>query len=187
MQTILKHISIYFMARVSAAVINLLTTVLLTYLLTPAQYGKYALVMAGIGFLSNVFFGWLGASIVRYFSDERCNLNAVAAAVIGGWFILNSLFSLIAVGTSWLFGREASEWRYLVVWGIAILWTQTWYDLCLETHRSRLNPKQYALMLFARSFISLVISVSLVRSGLGTAGALVGAFLGAAGASVLIR
>lgn len=181
---ILRHSVTYFSARLVSGVITLLTISLLTQLLPPAEYGRYALVMATIGLISNVMFGWLGSGLVRSLMLEH-ERQKVSTAVLFTWFCLNlslSAITIILVGV-----LEFAEWRRLVLQGICLLWAQTWYDLCLEAYRGSLMPSRYGLLQTLRALITLGVGISSVQAGWGASGALIGAFCGYGLPSLLLK
>lgn len=169
---ILRHSATYFSARAASGAVNLLTIAVFTRLLSPAEYGRYALTVAAVGFVSNTLFGWLGHGLVRYLTAEEREPRQTTTAVLTAWGALNLALSTIAYSIALL---VFPEWQALVLAGIAMLWAQTWYDLCLETHRSSLKPSRYALMLLLRSGLALLLGVFLIRQGWGVLGALAGA------------
>ncbi len=182
---ILRHSVTYFWARSASGVFNLLTIALFTRLLSPVEYGRYALVVAAVGFLSSVFFGWLGHGLVRYLSAGEREHHRTITAILGAWVILNLGLSGAAILIAQIFAPL--EWQRLVMMGILLLWAQTWYDLCLEFHRSHLQPAWYAMMLIVRSGLVLPIGVWAIQQGWGAQGALLGALSGLLLSGVLLK
>lgn len=181
---ILGHSVTYFSARLVSGVINILTISLLTQLLPPAEYGRYALMMAAIGLVSNVMFGWLGSGLVRFLTLEH-ERQKISTAVLSTWFCLNlciSAITIVLIGV-----LEFAEWRHLVLQGICLLWAQTWYELCLEAYRGSLVPSRYGLMQTMSALIKLVVGIGGVQAGWGASGALMGAFCGYGIPSLLFK
>lgn len=182
---ILRHSITYFLARSASGVFNLLTIALFTRLLSPVDYGRYALIVAAVGLLNNVLFGWLGQGVVRYLSAEGRESPQTTTAILGAWFVLNLGISAVAAGIA--FTLAPPEWQQLVLLGVLMLWAQTWNDLCLEVHRSRLQPARYALMLMIRSGLALPIGVLAIQQGWGAQGALLGATGGLLFSGLLVK
>lgn len=182
---ILRHSITYFLARSASGVFNLLTIALFTRLLSPVDYGRYALIVAAVGLLNNVLFGWLGQGVVRYLSAEGRESSQTTTAILGAWFVLNLGISAVAAGIA--FTLAPPEWQQLVLLGVLMLWAQTWNDLCLEVHRSRLQPARYALMLMIRSGLALPIGVLAIQQGWGAQGALLGATGGLLFSGLLVK
>src|SRR6476620_869841 len=81
---VLSHAAIYLVARGLPGVIAFLAIPLFSRLLLPADYGRYALVMASVGLLNALLFQWLRLSLVRYlpaFKDDPAPLKSTLLAV----------------------------------------------------------------------------------------------------------
>src|SRR5688500_16102015 len=62
----LSHAAIYLVARGVPGLISFMAIPLFTRLLSPADYGRYALVAAAAALLNALIFQWLRLSMVRY-------------------------------------------------------------------------------------------------------------------------
>src|SRR5882724_5951376 len=92
---ILQHSAVYLIARIVQSAVIFLAVALYTRLLTPAEYGNYAIVLAGVT-LANALIGqWLYSTALRLVTgavDQSVFLSTVAvlygiilaAAVIAG-------------------------------------------------------------------------------------------------------
>src|SRR5258707_15768559 len=84
---VLSHAAIYLVARGLPGIIAFLAIPLFSRLLEPADYGRYALVLATVGLLNALLFQWLRLSLVRYlpaFKEDPARLKStlVTATVI---------------------------------------------------------------------------------------------------------
>src|SRR5947208_2215549 len=66
----LSHVAIYLVARGVPGIIAFLAIPLFTRLLAPADYGRYALIIATASLLNALLFQWLRLALVRYLAAE---------------------------------------------------------------------------------------------------------------------
>lgn len=184
---IVRHGILYFSARAASGVVNLITIAAYTHLLSPDAYGRYALVVAGVGLISNAAFAWIGAGLVRYLPAADPNPRALIGTALSVWFLLTLGFSVGFWEIGVLLSASNTAWQVLILPGILLLWGQTWYDLCLEAHRGMLAPLRYAAMLILRAVLALLIGVLAILAGFGAAGALWGAVAGVLISGILLR
>src|SRR5690606_36672331 len=80
----LKHTAIYLLARGLPGVVAFLAIPLFSRLLEPAQYGKYALVIAAANVANALLFQWVRLSLLRYLpacADDPARLRSTLASV----------------------------------------------------------------------------------------------------------
>lgn len=170
-----RHSVLYLVARGGPALVGFLTIAVLTRLMTADAYGKYKLVVAGIGF-AGISLRWLRLSLLRFlpayqdrtkrlFSIVFTSFVLVALAVGGG--ILTSTFFV-----------DSFVWRGLVAISVPLFWAKGWYELNLELTQSRLNPRQYGWLRLTKVGLTLLLGTLLVLWGLGPFGPLTGLIAG---------
>lgn len=165
-----QHSALYLLARGVPGLISLLAIVAYTRLLAPEQYGRYALVIAGVGLANKLAFEWLRLALLRFLPTSA--EPRILFATIGAAFVSLVVLSAV-VGAGVLLFVDASV-RGLVGMGLALLWVQALFELELERARSELAPKRYGLMALARAALGLALGVALVAMGLGAAGPVLG-------------
>jgi O-antigen/teichoic acid export membrane protein len=167
----LRHSVMYLLARGLPGLINLAAIMVYTRLLAPAEYGRYALVIAGVGLANKLLFEWLRLALLRFRPAYEDREQAFQASILAGFAAL-VLASAVAGGIVLVASGPGA--RQLLAVGLALLWVQALFELELEQARSRLQPRRYGLMSLARAGLSLAIAVVLVRHGLGALGPLLG-------------
>src|SRR6266550_8891404 len=78
-RNVLGHAAVYLLARGLPGIVAFLAIPLFSRLLEPADYGRYALVLASVGLLNALLFQWLRLSLVRYlpaFKDDPARLKS---------------------------------------------------------------------------------------------------------------
>jgi O-antigen/teichoic acid export membrane protein len=165
-----RHGLYYLAARGGPGLVSLLGIVVYTRLLTPEEYGRYALVIAGVGLANKLAFDWLRLALLRFL--PALPEPRVLFATIGAAFLsLLVLSALVGVGAVIVVDSGV---RGLIGMGLGLLWVQALFELELERARSELAPKRYGLMAFTRAALGLALGAVLVAMGFGAAGPLLG-------------
>jgi O-antigen/teichoic acid export membrane protein len=178
---VLSHAAIYLVARGLPGIIAFLAIPLFSRLLEPADYGRYALVLATVGMINALLFQWLRLSLVRFlpaFSDQPARLKSTLVSVtlllVLTMGIIGGIVCLFPVG---------HEWRELIGAGWLLLTVQSFFELSCEYARSALRPWQYMVLQVMRCTSIIALGVALILIGWGWWGPLLG---GAAGMGLAI-
>ncbi len=167
-----RHSASYLLARGLPGLLSLAAISVYTRLLGAGEYGRYALVIAGVGLCNKLFFEWLRLSLLRFRPGFRDRLDVFEATIAAALLAMVGATAVLG-GIALLAGSELLP-RSLLAAGIALLWIQTLFDLELERARSELLPKRYGLMAFARAALALALGVLFATQGLGALGLLLG-------------
>jgi len=173
---LLRHSALYLLARGLPGLVNFLAIAVYTRLLAPEEYGRYALVVAGVGFFNVVFFQWLRLSLLRFLPAHLENPRPLLSTVLAGFSVLALLTGMVGLFLSWLWPDPV--WRGLILLAVPLLWVQAWFELNLELARSRLQPVRYGLMSGVKAVSALVLGALAVLWGLGAYGPLLGLLAG---------
>lgn len=173
---LLRHSVLYFIARGLPGAINFLAIAVYTRLLAAEEYGRYALVVAGVGFFNVFFFHWLRLSLLRFLPAYLENPRPLLSTVLAGFIVLALLTGVAGLLLAWLWPDPI--WRGLIFLAVPLLWVQAWFELNLELARSRLQPVRYGLMSGVKAVSALTIGVLAVLWGLGAYGPLLGLLAG---------
>lgn len=173
---LLRHSGAYFLARGLAGAISFLSIAVYTRLLPPADYGRYALVIASVGFFNMVFFQWLRLSLLRFLPAHLDDPRPLLSTAFGVFGILCALTGVLAIPIAFLFPTES--WKSLIFWAVPLLWGEAWFELNLELARCQLQPLRYGLMSIVRASTALLLGVIAVRARLGAAGPIAGLLVG---------
>jgi O-antigen/teichoic acid export membrane protein len=178
---LIRNAAIFIVARGGAGLLTFLALSLFTRLLSPAEFGRYALVNAGIAFASSVGFSWLRMAVLRFHGAQRGDREALRATALAGYL---GAVALTLVATAAISVRFSSVGVGLIAVGFLVLCAQTWYELNLDFLTARQEPKRYGLYALARSALALAVAGTLAARGMGAMGLLVGALAGYALPSV---
>ena len=172
---LLRHSAFYLLARGVPGFVNFAALALFTRLLSPAAYGRYALLVASADLVGAVVFRWLALSLLRFFAAYEERERLLGTLLTG--FLLLVAGVLTLTGAALVLSGPAV--RPFVALGAALLLAQAWFELNLEGTRASLRPARYGLLTLARSLLFILSGGLLVRLGYGAAGVAAGAVLAA--------
>ncbi len=181
---VLSHAAIYLVARGVPGIIAFLAIPLFTRLLSPAEYGRYALVIATANLLNALVFQWLRLSLVRYlpvYKEDDSPIKSTLATVCG--------LLILALGAVCLIGYAlgiGGEWRAIGGMCWALLAVQAVFELCNEYSRAVIRPWRYMTLQVARSGSTVVLGAGLIYFGMGWRAPLIGTTIGMALATVWV-
>jgi len=173
---LLKHSMLYLLARGLPGILNFLALAVYTRLLSPEIYGKYALVIAAVGFADAAIFHWLRLGLLRFLPAYHNNREVFLSNVVIGLIGLMVLSGCVA-GVALIFTNDPAM-RALLALGLGLLWIQALFMLNLELARSQLSPISYGLMTTSKAAVSFAIGSMLAYAGFGAYGLLFGLIIG---------
>ena len=173
---LLRHSTFYLLARGLPGVVNFLAIAILTRLLSPGDYGQYALVMAGASLVVSTLFWWLVLGLERFVQAELDEPTVLMSNVALGYSVV--ALSTLALGfVAWLaFGTAKTQWFFLV--GALLVCGRAWFDLNLAVAKARLQPMRYGVIAIIKALVSVSLALTLVLLGFGALGALLGYLAG---------
>jgi len=176
-----RHSVAYLVARGGPAIVSFLTIAVLTRLMTTDAYGRYQLVMAGVGF-AGISFRWLRLSLLRFLPAYKKRSKRLFSVILS-FFVLISLITG-GIGLASICFIDSPLWQGLVAVSIVLLWIKSWYELNLDLARSQLNPRRYGWLRFIKVCAALGIGALFVILGFGAFGPLLGLIFGMAIAGI---
>lgn len=180
---LLKHTAVYMVVRAIAGAINFLTLLILARLLTPDEYGQYALVLAVVALIQTFAFQWLRESLLRFLPLSMVNRSALLSTTLLVYLALAIIITFGASATilfSYFHQRDPVYSLFSIILGTAILLGEGWLGLNLELARSNFRPRLYGGLWISKSVLALVVGGGLAYLGFSSSGALLGAAVGAA-------
>ena len=173
---LLKHSFLYLFARGLPGVINLLAMALYTRLLSPDDYGNYALVIAGVGLANVTLFQWLRVGVLRFLPSYQEKQKTFLSTILFGYIVLVVVTGFCGVIT--LIFISDSVLRGLILLGVMLLWVQAFFELNLALVSIQLAPRRYGLLSIVKTTVALAIGGSLAYLGFGAFGLLLGLIMG---------
>ena len=173
---LLRHSFLYLFARGLPGVINLLAMALYTRLLSPDDYGSYALVIAGVGLANVTLFQWLRLGVLRFLPIYQEKQKTFLSTILFGYITLIVITGFCGAIT--LIFTSDSVLRGLILFGIILLWLQAFFELNLELARIQFALRRYGLLSIVKTTVALAIGGLLAYLGFGAFGLLLGLIIG---------
>ncbi|AHG91039.1 polysaccharide biosynthesis protein [Gemmatirosa kalamazoonensis] len=165
---LIRNTLLYLVARGGPGLLNFAALVLFARLVTPDQYGRYALVVAVAALVNSLGFYWLRLGLLRMNAVHGEDPVRWRSSVLLG-FVGAVVPSAVAVGIVLARnGMVVGPW--LVVAGVAMLVAQGWFELNLEFATASAHPVTYGMMSLAKAALLISGGVLLTRLGLGAEG-----------------
>lgn len=187
MSGLLRDSAGYLAIRAVNGIIAIATLTAFTHVLNSAQYGKYALIVATIGFSSTLGFQWLAVSLGRFLVGERENPAALLQAADSLFLVVSTVGIVVAALVSIVChfqGREIIGVAVLVLIGAIGMGR---HSLNVQIANTQRRPTMYGLLSAIRGVTTLIAGVTLVIAGFGYLGAVAGLVLGAVTTGVVAR
>jgi len=173
---LIRHSLLYLLARGLPGLVNFAALLVYTRLLSPDEYGRYALVIAGVA-MGNIFvLQWQRLVLARWLpickEDSRRFLGEmlhifVTLALVSG-----------AIGMALALVWPDPVWRRLLALAVLLFVAQGWLEFNLTLASAQLAPGRYGRILGSKTLLALAIGSGLAWLGLGTYAPLLGLLAG---------
>ena len=170
----------YLPANVVQGLVGLLSITVFTRVLTPADYGRYALAFSAMALAQTSIFTWLEASIARFWPAEQAagGSAALIAAVYGAFLRVALVFAPICALGVWLWPADtALKWAFGA--GLSAIIARSLVKLSLERRRAAGEAMSASRLDVAQTGGGFLIGAGLAAAGLGPAAPLLGLGLAA--------
>lgn len=156
--------------------IALATMYFLTRMLTPTEYGVYALGVAAIGTLSSMLFQWIAVTVSRFYALHLANPDVLLGAAYRIFIPLATLFALACAAYSlWLPAGGPTLWLVIAVGSGTI--ASGLHLVSIQVANARIEPLRYGLLTASRGALALLGAVLFINAGFGGDGAVFSAAL----------
>ncbi len=169
----------YFIVRFGNGLLAIATLAVFSRILTPDQYGKYALLIAAATVLSSLSFQWLSAAISRFYPKHFEHPADIMRAASRCFWLATlgvSLLCLIALAFHEVVEIEPINIALIFLITIAL----GRYTIGLQIANSQHTPMRYCLLSWTKLSAALIASVVFIYFGAAEQGALLGFLLGLA-------
>ncbi len=154
MNTLLRHSALYLMARGVSGGLNFLALAIYSRILSPTEYGYYAMAVVIVGLGDAALFQGLRFGLFRFMPVYETRREAFLATIAVGFLGLVGLSAGLALIA--LAGLHDPALHRLVAMALILLWVQAWFQLNLEMVRSQLSPQQYGYMVCIKSVFAIL-------------------------------
>lgn len=173
-----RNSGIYILAKIIPGLMAFAALSLYTHYLSPEDYGTYTLIMSGTVLLHNVFFNWLSAGTLRFWSSEIYNKIAFTSTLALSYFKISLslllLVSFLIIVSIWSNKLEIS-W---IISAYILLLAQAIFTITQTLFTAKIEPHYYAYLTVSYSILSLILGTLFASLGYGPAGIIAGIALG---------
>lgn len=173
---LIHHSFAYILARGLPGLVNFAALLLYTRLLSPQDYGRYALVIAGVSMVEVAVFQWQRLVLARWWPMRRADPQRFLGEMLGLFAAIAAV--AVAVGLLLALAWPDPVWRRLLLLAVALFVAQGWLELNLALASAQLAPMRYGRLLAAKSLLALGLGAGLAWSGLGAYSPLLGLLAG---------
>lgn len=176
---LLRHIIGYTPSLVVPALTAFVSIFAYTRLLSPAEYGRYALALNTMNLLNAVFFFWLQVSLPRLMPQaiKQGQDKAFRATAYSAYGAVSAL--VLIIGMPLIFFSPFGEFHEVVLAAIPLALARSILNLNESFHRSYLDFKKYNIIECGQAIAGLILGLLLVTVGdMGNLGANMGMVLG---------
>jgi len=156
----MKHIAIYFMGRLLTGSIGLVSIYILTRILSPEEYGNFALLIAIVTFISGVSYQWLVISTSRLINEYKTKLPTFLRAVIILFVFSTVIVSILMVMANYIYPKITENLYWILV---VITISLGGYNLLSHLANIAQKPFIYSALAFIRAISSLFVSIAFIR------------------------
>lgn len=168
---------VYLMGRFSVALITFAAIAVYTRLMSPQNYGVYALVQAGVAMAYAGLMQWLITAFARFMPRHQ-GREAIIRMHAGSAYLAVAAVVLLASPLV-VFALSSDEVpRAAVATGVLLLLAMAFAELTLVQFNMLVQPARYTMFVLLRVLLATSIGVTLVYAGWGALGALTGLLLG---------
>ena len=169
---LLRHTFHYVAARGLPGLVNFAALAVFTRLLAPDEFGRYALVLAGVGLVNVIFFQWLRMVIGRFYQANR----DTPELFLGGIFSLFLWVALPVTGGGLILALAWPDpvWQRLLFFAVLLLLTQAWFELSLSYAQASVQPAWYFRLSGSKALISIAAGAFLAWFGSGASAPVIG-------------
>ena len=116
---LVRHSLAYLIARGVPGAVNFLAIIAYTRLLSPSEYGIYAVTLAGVGLANVVFFQWMRLALIRFWPAHEKNPDVLVSTVLAATLFVAVFTGLMGLGLALLW--PDSKLQTFILLGIPIL------------------------------------------------------------------
>jgi len=158
--TLARHSAYYLTGRLVSGAVGMLALFAFTRVLSPADYGRYAVIIAITGLVAGVGFQWLRQCLVKFGADPTCDRSALLGSI--GFLFLVLIAAAVAVAVIVAASGNGGSTvisTSLIAATVALACAQAWFELGLDANRADLNPVRYGVAGLLRAVFGLVFGL----------------------------
>lgn len=149
---VIRVVLAYFLIRGLNGLVGIASLAILTRMLSPQEYGQYALGITAIGLVATIAFQWLVVSYARYFPAHKAEPAPLFASTRR--LFVRTAIGVCAAALLVALGRyEADRTFILVVLAGAI--SLGWFNLSVQEANSNSDPRTYGWLTLSKGVLAI--------------------------------
>ncbi|GLQ24241.1 hypothetical protein GCM10007853_21150 [Algimonas ampicilliniresistens] len=179
--TVLRHLGGYAPVKLTAALTSFGGIFVFTRLLSPSEYGRYALMFSVMALLHLLTLTWVEAAAFRFggkirTEEDRRNHFRTAMTLLG----LSSLMALVLAAALTVIVWDQPQYRAFLPWIAVLMPANTLVKIAMEAHRAEQRVRRYAFSAIIKLLMGFFAGILLAwLSGLGAVAPIAGLVCGA--------
>ena len=171
-----SHSFLYFIVRVGNGIFNITMLAIFSRMLSPLEFGAFALGLAVVTLASGVLYQWLYVAVIRFYTVKIEDFKKVTAAAAHGFWFTSAAAAVLCIAS--IPFREVFNLDSVTV-GILFLTTVVLGRHTLALHESNAlgKPLRYGMLSWSKGGGTLLAGIALISYGGGDRGALLGFLL----------
>ena len=161
-----RHSFYYLLARGGPGLINFAALAVYSRLLAPIEFGRYVLVLAGVGLANVIFFQWLNLVLSRFWAANEDEPKRFLGGIMAIFLLLSVMIAGIGCIVVSLWPDQT--WRQLLLLALFLLITQAWFELNLVLAQVQIKPAWYGKLLTSKTIMALGLGGILAWMGMGS-------------------
>ena len=182
----IRHSVLYSLARLGAGLLTVATLAVFTRMLTPSDYGLYAIGMTIASISSTLLFQWLNVAVGRFYPMFIDRPGVLVAATRRG-FVIASLIALACFLVAAVFGHRLGVAFSFLLLVILATFALGFYNLMLQMANAKGNSLHYALLSWIKAAVTLAAGALFIFLGGAGRGAFLGVISGIVFAVIIIN
>lgn len=158
--TLARHSAYYLTGRLASAAVGMLALYAFTRVLSPADYGRYSVIVAMAGLVSGFGFQWLRQCLVKFGPDPAGDRSELLGSI--GFLFLTLAVTAVAVAIiAAVFSNDRGGVisTSVIAVTVALAMAQAWFELGLDANRVDLNPVRYGVSGLLRAAFCLAFGL----------------------------
>lgn len=156
---LVRHSVYYLVGRLASAAVGMLALYAFTRVLSPADYGRYSVILAVGGLVSAVGFQWLRQCLVKFATDPSYEREPLLGSIGAIFLAVFTVTVAVAVVVVALGNRGAVITGALVAVTVVLACAQSWFELGLDASRVDLKPVRYGVAGMLRAALCLAFGL----------------------------
>lgn len=173
---LIRHAFLYLLARGIPGVVTFAALALYTHLLSTEEFGRYSLVLTGVGLVHVIVFQWLLLVLSRFLPAHADEPKSVLQSVLALFLLLAGGGGCIVliVAIFWL----PTPWGLLITLAVVLAISGAWHELNLRVATVQLEPGRYGALCGVKAVVALLLGGYLAWLDWGASAPIVGLAVG---------